>query len=156
MNVLNEYPKALAAYSTRRLSTTYVGEPYKREVSGYISTWYDQSGNGNDAHWSFEIETNSMLCYLRHEMSQDFQDIALDIGLKTEIKFPTCVIWRGLETATIPKHQREMEKPLDKVLICDRIQHFSNKLVKACNEGDEVLNGHYAAKIRGFLEQLDR
>ena len=107
MNVLNEYPKALAAYSTRRLSTTYVGEPYKREVSGYISTWYDQSGNGNDAHWSFEIETNSMLCYLRHEMSQDFQDIALDMGLKTEIKFPTCVIWRGLETATIPKHQRE-------------------------------------------------
>ena len=113
MNVLNEYPKALAAYSTRRLSTTYVGEPYKREVSGYISTWYDQSGNGNDAHWSFEIETNSMLCYLRHEMSQDFQDIALDMGLKTEIKFPTCVIWRGLETATIPKHEREMKDKED-------------------------------------------
>ena len=51
---------------------------------------------------------------------------------------------------------KEMEKPLDKVFICDRIQHFSNKLVKACNEGDEVLTGHYAAKIRGFLEQLDR
>lgn len=49
-----------------------------------------------------------------------------------------------------------MEKPLDKVLICDRIQHFSNKLVKSCNDGDEVLTGHYAAKIRGFLEQLDR
>ena len=102
MKVLDEYPTSVSAYSTRRLSTTYVGEPYKREVSGYISTWYDQSGNGNDAHWSFEIETNSMLCYLRHEMSQDFQDIALDMGLKTEIKFPTCVIWRGLETATIP------------------------------------------------------
>ena len=51
---------------------------------------------------------------------------------------------------------KEMEKPLDKVFICDRIQHFSNKLVKACNEGDEVLTGHYTAKIRGFLEQLDR
>ena len=74
---------------------------------GFVSIWYDQSGNGNDAHWSFEIETNSMLCYLRHEMSQDFQDIALDMGLKTEIKFPTCVIWRGLETATIPKHERD-------------------------------------------------
>ena len=49
-----------------------------------------------------------------------------------------------------------MEKPLDKVFICDRIQHFSNKLVKACSDGDEVLTGHYAAKIRGFLEQLDR
>ena len=101
MNVLEEYPKAIAAYSTRTLSTTHVGVTCKREVSGYISTWYDQSGNGNDAHWSFETETNSMLWDLRHEMSQDFKDIALDMALKTEIKFPTCVIRRGLETAKI-------------------------------------------------------
>ena len=109
MNVLNEFPTSVSAYSTRRLSTTYVGEPYKREVSGYISTWYDQSGNGNDAHWSFETETNSMLWDLRHEMSQDFKDIALDMALKTEIKFPTCVIRRGLETAKIKLNTKKNE-----------------------------------------------
>lgn len=54
------------------------------------------------------------------------------------------------------ENTKEMEKPLDKVFICDRIQHFSNKLVNACNDGDAVLTCHYAAKIRGFLEQLDR
>ena len=107
MNVLEEYPKAIAAYSTRRLSTTYVSETHEREMSGYISTWYDQSGNGNNAHWSFEIETNSMFWDLRHEMAQDFQDIALDMGLKTEIKFPTCVIRRGSETAKIKPNTKE-------------------------------------------------
>ena len=101
MNVLNEYPAALAAYSTRKLSSTHVGETCKREMSGYISTWYDQSSNGNDAHWSFETETNSALWDLRYEMAQEFLDIVLEMGLEMEIKFPTCVVHTGFETAVI-------------------------------------------------------
>ena len=101
MNVLKEYPASLAAYSTRKLSTTYVGETYEREMSGYISTWYDQSGNGTDVHWNFETETNSMIWDLRYQMAQDFQDIALQIGLKTKIKFPLCGHPMSLETDKI-------------------------------------------------------
>jgi hypothetical protein len=101
MSVLNEYPAPLAVYSTRKLISTHVGETCKREMSGYVSTWYDQSGNGNDIHWSFETETNSMLWDLRHEMAQEFLDIALEMGLQTEIKFPSFVAQAGLETASI-------------------------------------------------------
>ena len=107
MNVFEEYPAALAAYSTRKLSSTHVGDTYKREMSGYISTWYDQSGNGNDAHWSFETETKSMLWDLRYEMAQDFLDLALEMGLETKIKFPTCIVRTGLETATIKLNTKE-------------------------------------------------
>ena len=107
MNVLNGYPAALAAYSTRKLISTHVGETCKREMSGYISTWYDQSGNGNDAHWSFETETNSALWDLRYEMAQEFLDIALEMGLETKIKFPTCVDQTGLETASINLNTKE-------------------------------------------------
>ena len=98
MKTLEECPAVLAAYSARRLTHTYVGETYKREMSGYISTWYDQSGNGKDIHWSFETETNSIIWDLRYEMAQDFLNLALEMGLETEIKFPTCVVQpKGLE-----------------------------------------------------------
>ena len=107
MNVLKKYPAALAAYSLRKLSTTYVGETHEREMSGYISTWYDQSGNGIDAHWNFETQTKSMLWDLRYEMAQDFLNLALEMGLETKIKFPSCVIRRGLETATIDLNTKE-------------------------------------------------
>jgi hypothetical protein len=83
--------KALAAYSTRKLISTHVGETCERAMSGYVSTWYDQSGNGKDIHWDFETETNSMLWELRYEMAQDFLNLALEMGLETQIKFPTCV-----------------------------------------------------------------
>lgn len=102
MNVLEEYPAALAAYSLRKLSTTYVGETHEREISGYISTWYDQSGNNNHIHWNFETETKSMLWDVRHGMAEDFLDLALEMGLETKIKFPSCVIRTGLETANVP------------------------------------------------------
>jgi len=97
MNLTSKYPGVLAVYSTRKLISTHVGEACKKEMSGYISTWYDQSGNGNDVHWSFETETNSALWDLRHEMAQEFLDIALEMGLKTEIKFPTCIVQTFLE-----------------------------------------------------------
>jgi hypothetical protein len=100
MNELKEYPAALAAYSIRKLISTHVGETHKRAMSGYVSTWYDQSGNGNDVHWNFETETNSMLWDLRYEMAQDFLNLTLEMGLETQIKFPTCVV-TGLETAKI-------------------------------------------------------
>ena len=101
MNVFEEYPTPLASYGVRKFSTNYVGETYKREMSGYISTWYDQSGNGNDLHWNFETETKSMLWDLRHEMAKDFLNLALEMELETKIKFPSCVVQTGLETATI-------------------------------------------------------
>ena len=75
--------KALAAYSTRKLISTHVGETCERAMSGYVSTWYDQSGNGKDIHWDFETETNSMLWELRYEMAQDFLNLALDRDWET-------------------------------------------------------------------------
>ena len=39
----------------------------------------------------FEIETNSMIWELRYEMAQDFLNLALEMGLEMEIKFPTFV-----------------------------------------------------------------
>ena len=76
--ILNDYPGAAAGYSLRRLSATYTGSAVKvqddvggatfdigfdssgqldtRALIGYggsndvfVTTWYDQSGNGNDA-----------------------------------------------------------------------------------------------------------
>lgn len=75
--LLNRFPNAAAAYSLRNLKATYVGDPVVRvrrsvdnaeaeftatEVSdgtlatwvgadndGFVTTWYDQSGNANDA-----------------------------------------------------------------------------------------------------------
>ena len=66
-------------------------------MSGYISTFYDQSGNGNHIHWNFETETNSMLWDLRYEMAENFLNLALEMGLETKINFPTCVVQTGLE-----------------------------------------------------------
>ena len=101
MNALEEYPAPICAYSLRKLIGGYVGDTCEREMSGYVSVWYDQSGNGNDAHWNFETETNSMLWDLRYEMAHDFLNLALEMGLETKIKFPTCIVQTGLETATI-------------------------------------------------------
>ena len=74
--LLDEYPNAAAAYSLRELSNTFVGQPVVRvrrssdnaeqdftsaEITdgtlttftgandGFVTTWYDQSGNGQDA-----------------------------------------------------------------------------------------------------------
>jgi len=90
MKILDNYPEALIAYSTRQLSSSYPNQ-VDIQPSGYVSKWYDQSGNENHLEWDLQTETKDMLWNLEKEIALDFLKLANELKLEFTVTIPNCV-----------------------------------------------------------------